>query len=163
MDVSCSEDARQLFRASTRVTVGKGDRAEFWEAAWLQGRAPRDIAPLLYKFAWRKHQTVKDDLNNNKWTRMSSVAEMAELISLWSLLENVVINGQDDKIAWKWTSNGNYTAKVLNQPIRHNSWALVVVANMASYAISSSLILVIHDNMIIVTNLIVLACLCRHF
>jgi hypothetical protein len=37
------------------------------------------------------------------------------------------------------------------------------VANMASYAISSSLILVIHDNMIIGTNPIVLACLCRHF
>jgi hypothetical protein len=37
------------------------------------------------------------------------------------------------------------------------------VANMASYASSSSLILVIHDNMIIGTNLIVLACLCRHF
>jgi hypothetical protein len=37
------------------------------------------------------------------------------------------------------------------------------VANMASYAISSSLILVIHDNMIIGTNLIVLACLYRHF
>jgi hypothetical protein len=37
------------------------------------------------------------------------------------------------------------------------------VANMPSYAISSSLILVIHDNMIIGTNLIVLACLCRHF
>jgi hypothetical protein len=37
------------------------------------------------------------------------------------------------------------------------------VANMASYAISSSLILVIHDNMIIGTNHIVLACLCRHF
>jgi hypothetical protein len=36
------------------------------------------------------------------------------------------------------------------------------VANMASYAISSSLILVIHDNMIIGTNHIVLACLCRH-
>jgi hypothetical protein len=37
------------------------------------------------------------------------------------------------------------------------------VANMASYAISSSLILVIHDNMIIGTNHIVLACLCRHY
>jgi hypothetical protein len=37
------------------------------------------------------------------------------------------------------------------------------VENMASYAISSSLILVIHDNMIIGTNDIVLACLCRHF
>jgi hypothetical protein len=39
----------------------------------------------------------------------------------------------------------------------------ICVANMASYAISSSLIFVIHDNMIIGTNLIVLACLCRHF
>jgi hypothetical protein len=38
-----------------------------------------------------------------------------------------------------------------------------IVANMASYAISSSLILVIHDNIIIGTNHIVLACLCRHF
>jgi hypothetical protein len=37
------------------------------------------------------------------------------------------------------------------------------VANMASYAISSSLILVINDNVIIGTNNIVLACLCRHF
>jgi hypothetical protein len=37
------------------------------------------------------------------------------------------------------------------------------VANIASYAISSSLILVIHDNMIIGTNHIVLACICRHF
>jgi hypothetical protein len=38
-----------------------------------------------------------------------------------------------------------------------------IVTNMASYAISSSLILVIHDNMIIGTNHIALACLCRHF
>jgi hypothetical protein len=37
------------------------------------------------------------------------------------------------------------------------------VANMVSYAISWSLIMVIHDNMIIATNHIVLACLCRHF
>jgi hypothetical protein len=43
------------------------------------------------------------------------------------------------------------------------NYTILTVANMASYAISSSLILVIHDNMIIGTNLIVLACLCRHF
>jgi hypothetical protein len=41
--------------------------------------------------------------------------------------------------------------------------SLEAVANMAPYPISSSLILVIHDNMIIGTNPIVLACLCRHF
>jgi hypothetical protein len=44
-----------------------------------------------------------------------------------------------------------------------NLVVVYVVANMASYAVSSSLILVIHDNMIIGTNRIVLACLCRHF
>jgi hypothetical protein len=41
--------------------------------------------------------------------------------------------------------------------------AFLCVANMAPYAISLSLILVIHDKMIIGTNLIVLACICRHF
>jgi hypothetical protein len=46
---------------------------------------------------------------------------------------------------------------------RHGSHSCILVANMASYAISSSLILVIHDNMVIGTNHIVLACLCRHF
>jgi hypothetical protein len=40
-------------------------------------------------------------------------------------------------------------------PIRALPVPLHAVANMASYAISSSLILVIHDNMIIGTNLIV--------
>jgi hypothetical protein len=44
-----------------------------------------------------------------------------------------------------------------------DSLLMKTVANMASYAISSNWILVIHDNMIIGTNHIVLACLCRHF
>jgi hypothetical protein len=42
-------------------------------------------------------------------------------------------------------------------------YMIFAVANMASYAISSSLTLVIHDNMIIGTNHIVSACPCRHF
>lgn len=49
---------QQLFRASTSVTVGNGHKAEFWNSSWLDGRAPRDIAPQLYKLAWRKHNTV---------------------------------------------------------------------------------------------------------
>jgi hypothetical protein len=46
---------------------------------------------------------------------------------------------------------------------RRNTRTCFHVGKMASYAIGSSLILVIHDNMIIGTNHIVLACLCRHF
>jgi hypothetical protein len=70
-----------------------------------------------------------------------------------------------------------YDSHILGRALVKNVWGLLEylrnictliiwkkgVANMASYAISSSLILVIHDNMIIGTNLIVLACLCRHF
>jgi len=47
-----NEVDRQFFRISTTVTVGNGNTAKFWEASWLQGEAPRDIAPSLYKLAW---------------------------------------------------------------------------------------------------------------
>ena len=110
-----NEADRQLFRASTVVTVGNGNMAEFWEASWLQGRAPRDIAPNLYKLAWRKHLKVKDQLINQSWTRglwkMSSVEEMTEFVGLWDLVQNVQLTLEKDQIAWRWTADGVYSAK----------------------------------------------------
>ena len=50
----CDNISRQVFRVSTVVTVGNGAVAKFWHCSWLQGRAPIDIAPTLYKLAWRK-------------------------------------------------------------------------------------------------------------
>jgi hypothetical protein len=35
MEVPCNDDDKQLFRASTRVVIGNGNKAEFWEAACL--------------------------------------------------------------------------------------------------------------------------------
>lgn len=60
---------RQLFRISTVVTLGDGRKAKFWHDTWLDGRAPIDIAPSLYKWAWRKHITVQEELCNQCWTR----------------------------------------------------------------------------------------------
>lgn len=60
---------QQLFRASTVVQLGDGRKAKFWESTWLDGKAPRDIAPHLYKLAWRKNQTVRDDLQDDNWMR----------------------------------------------------------------------------------------------
>ena len=34
---------RQLFRASTIVTLGDGAKASFWQSSWLQGQAPMDF------------------------------------------------------------------------------------------------------------------------
>jgi hypothetical protein len=105
----------QLFRASTVVTVGSGERARFWDASWLDGRAPRDITPNLYKLAWRKNNTVKENLQNQNWTRglwrMASTEEIAEFVLLWGLLQDVQLNDQPDAIRWRWTVDGVYTAK----------------------------------------------------
>lgn len=82
-EVPCDEVDKQLFRDSTIVMVGNGLRAGFWESSWLGGQAPRDLAPSLYNLAWRKHQSVKDDMYNNSWTRglwkMDTTVEIADL------------------------------------------------------------------------------------
>jgi hypothetical protein len=65
----CDLTDKALFRASTIVTIGRGDKVSFWHSSWLNGRAPIDIAPNLYPLAWRKNQKVKDDLLHMNWTR----------------------------------------------------------------------------------------------
>jgi hypothetical protein len=75
-----------LFRVSTIVQIGNGHKAKFWDSPWIDGCAPRDLAPRLFMLAWRKNQTVAMDLQNDNWTRglwkMTSAEEMAELIKL---------------------------------------------------------------------------------
>ena len=59
--------------------------------------------------------TVRDDLEDDKWTRglwrMSTAEEIAEFVSLWFLVQNVQLTDSEDEIRWKWTADGNYTAK----------------------------------------------------
>lgn len=106
-EVPCNEVDKQLFRTSTQVTLGNGQRTRFWESSWIDGQAPRDFAPHLYKLAWRKHQSVKEDLQNYNWTRglwrMTSASEMAEFVSLWTLVSDVQLSEEKDTIRWKWT------------------------------------------------------------
>jgi hypothetical protein len=30
------------------MTIGNGKKALFWEAAWLEGLHPKDVAPLIF-------------------------------------------------------------------------------------------------------------------
>ena len=85
--IPVNEIDKQLFWMCTKVRLGDGAIAKFWDSSWLHGKAPRDIAPSLYKLAWRKHLTVKERLVNQSWTRglwrMQTVEEMAEFVQLW--------------------------------------------------------------------------------
>jgi len=42
---------------------------------------------------------------------MSTVEEMAQFVLLWDLVHGVVLNGEEDRIIWKFTADGLYTAK----------------------------------------------------
>ena len=113
-EVPCNALDRQLFRCSTSVTIGDGKRALFWDSAWFHGHAPRDVAPNLYKLAWRKRLTVRDEVDNQTWTRglwrMSNAAEIAEFIVLWEAVQDIHFSDTPDEIVWKWTANGKYTS-----------------------------------------------------
>jgi hypothetical protein len=113
-EIPCNDVDKQLFRASTEVILGNGRRAKFWESTWLAGQAPRDLASNLYKLARRKNQTVCEDLQNCNCTRglwrMTTATEMAEFVSLWALISEVVLTEEEDAIRWKWTKNGQYSS-----------------------------------------------------
>jgi hypothetical protein len=114
-DVPCGEEDKLLFRASTCVTTGNGAVVRFWESPWLGGRALRDIAPRLFRLAWRKNQSFQEDLQDDRWTRglwrMTTAEKMAELVVLWSMLQEVQLTDRPDEIKWWWTSHGAYAAK----------------------------------------------------
>jgi hypothetical protein len=38
-----------LFYAVTKISVGNGAETLFWDAPWLDGEKPKEIAPLIYK------------------------------------------------------------------------------------------------------------------
>ena len=97
------EADRQLFRISTTITVGNGHRAKFQHDYWLDPRAPKDLAPNLFKLAWRKNRTVSDGLENMSWTRglwkMSTIQDMAGCIQPVTLL-TTFLTDQSDDITW---------------------------------------------------------------
>jgi hypothetical protein len=58
-----------LFAKCTHITLGDGNKTLFWHSGWLQGRRPRDIAPLLLSKSTKKKRTVRTALNENTWIR----------------------------------------------------------------------------------------------
>ena len=95
--------------------VGNGLKTKFWHHRWLQGSAPKDIAPLCYRLAYRKNFSVAKAMQQNNWMRgiqrMSSDQELGQFVSLWRRLTSVQLNPLDDDITWKFSADGNHSAK----------------------------------------------------
>ena len=114
----CSSQDRDLFAAATKVAIGNGKNALFWEAPWLDGLRPKDLAPLIYDRSNKKKSTVKKALENNFWVAQInthdglSLDHIEQFYRLWEKLAHVTLDEQTpDKIIWKLTKDGSYSTK----------------------------------------------------
>ena len=58
LEIPCTEMDRFFFNTSTTITIGNGRKTRFWHHAWLDGEAPRNLAPQLFELVQRKNKTV---------------------------------------------------------------------------------------------------------
>ena len=91
-EIPCDETDRQLFNASTTITIGDGSNAHFCQSAWLEGHAPKDLAPNLFACSKRKSLSVRAAIQNNSWVRniripmLTSQQHFVEFVNLWTRL-----------------------------------------------------------------------------
>ena len=112
----CDETDKDLFATATEITIGDGAIANFWKDRWLQGLAPRELAPSLYAAAKRKDRRVREALQDQRWlldlSHGLSEEMLPELLNLARLLDDVQLNdGTPDSIRWRLEASGEYSAR----------------------------------------------------
>ena len=116
-ELPCSDVDRLLFNSSIIITLGDGAKTSFWHQNWLDGHAPRYLAPNLFCLVSRKNRTVKQELRNNNWIRklqrkITSAVHIEEFVSLWIRIQDVHLQqGAQDTITWRWTGDGKYSTR----------------------------------------------------
>jgi hypothetical protein len=113
----CNEADMKFFYAATIITIEDGRTANYWHKPWLQGRKPKDIAPLIFAISSRKSFMVREGLTNNFWiaklntNEISTSNHVVKFVELWSLIIEVqLVEGSNDGITCKLTNSGEYTA-----------------------------------------------------
>jgi hypothetical protein len=117
MPTPCDLTDRDLFVVATRVSIGDGRQAIFWESNWICE------SPLclqfndLYKHSRRK-RTVAEALDGNKWVddlrHDLSTPIYLQFLKIWSLVQYrapTLQNNTADSIRWILTADGSYSSK----------------------------------------------------
>ena len=116
-EVPCKDTDHLFFNASTTVTTGNGNKARFWRYNWLDGEAPRYLAPHLFMLAHHKNRSVRQELSNGNWirslrTRITSAVLLQEFVGLWIRIQSVQLQPEvPDSITWKWTADRVYSTR----------------------------------------------------
>ena len=117
-ETPCDELDKDLFAASTRVQIGDGQKASFWESNWISGQSLKSQAPNLYRHSKRKTRTIQDALQQERWINdirhSLTIPLLDEFFHVWEILARntpQLTEGVQDSIVWQWTTNGEYSAK----------------------------------------------------
>lgn len=66
------------------------------------GQSPKEIAPDLYKLAWRKQEKIATSLTDGRWTHglrhLSTTEEINQYVEIWALVHEVKLSDQPDDI-----------------------------------------------------------------
>jgi hypothetical protein len=114
MDTPTNDTDRALFTASTNV-VGDGHKCRFWHDAWLDGEAPRHLAPSPFAMTKMKNGSVYMELRAYHWINalrggITTAAQIHEFVSLWNRTQDTHLTpGMRDSILWRWTTDGTYS------------------------------------------------------
>jgi hypothetical protein len=118
LPISVCPQVRAFYKASTFTVIGNGQRTRFWEDRWIMGESVQDLAPCLYSIVparIRTTQTVAMALPGRLWACSfsggMSVQAIIDYLHLWHTIRDVELSDQQDRVVWRWTPDGSYTAK----------------------------------------------------
>nr|AAL58152.1 hypothetical protein [Oryza sativa Japonica Group]AAL79345.1 Putative reverse transcriptase [Oryza sativa]AAP53273.1 hypothetical protein LOC_Os10g21410 [Oryza sativa Japonica Group] len=119
LETPCDGVDRDLFAASTKITVGDGNTTRFWDSAWIDGQRPKDLMPLVYEISKNRKKSLRQGKEDDSWVHdltldagsSITINLLDQLVRLWEAVRNVHLDSEEpDQIAWKFTSSGHYTA-----------------------------------------------------
>jgi hypothetical protein len=118
LDLQFSTKERQMFFASTFMTIGDGNTAKFWTDRWIDGQAITEIAPAVAELVskrTRRAVTVSQGLQNNDWSRTLqgrlNGEALLQFLLLWPRITRFRLGTEPDRLVWRWTVDGVYSAK----------------------------------------------------
>ena len=116
MQLPCDQGDKDLFNASTTVTLGDGKTASFWDSSWTGAGALKLKFPDLYKHSRRKNRTVHAAILNDNWIQDLAHGNTQHLwpevirLNRWLILRNMNLNEQlRDTIQWKHMASGSFS------------------------------------------------------
>uniref|UniRef100_A0A452YCL7 Reverse transcriptase domain-containing protein n=3 Tax=Aegilops tauschii subsp. strangulata TaxID=200361 RepID=A0A452YCL7_AEGTS len=116
MQLPCDQGDRELFNASTTVTLGDGKTASFWDSSWAGAGTLKMEFPELHKHSKRKNRTVHAALHDDTWVTDLAHGQTQQLwpevirLNRWLISKNISLSDQEqDTIKWKHTASGSFS------------------------------------------------------